>query len=98
MSYNLSQIGSRLCCILKYITNILLINRNTNKYKNIEKLELEILQYRKSVNEPENYDEKIQEEKEIAEWLGQESFTIKPLTPEEERRLEYLLTIYNNNK
>jgi len=35
MSYNLSQIGSRLCCILKYITNILLINRNTNKYKNI---------------------------------------------------------------
>jgi len=98
MSYNLSQIGSRLCCILKYITNILLINRNTNKYKNIEKLELEILQYRKSVNEPENYDEKIQEEKEMAEWLGQESFTIKPLTPEEERRLEYLLTIYNNNK
>ena len=98
MSYNLSQIGSRLCCILKYITNILLINRNTNKYKNIEKLELEILRYRKSINEPENYDEKIQEEKEMAEWLGQESFTIKPLTPEEERRLEYLLTIYNNNK
>jgi sporulation-control protein spo0M len=98
MSYNLSQIGSRLRCILKYITNILLINRNTNKYKNIEKLELEILQYRKSVNEPENYDEKIQEEKEMAEWLGQESFTIKPLTPEEERRLEYLLTIYNDNK
>jgi len=98
MSYNLSQIGSRLRCILKYITNILLINRNTNKYKNIEKLELEILQYRKSVNEPENYDEKIQEEKEMAEWLGQESFTIKPLTPEEERRLEYLLIIYNDNK
>jgi len=72
--------------------------KNKNKYKNIEKLELEILRYRKSINEPENYDEKIQEEKEMAEWLGQESFTIKPLTPEEERRLEYLLIIYNDNK
>ena len=84
--------------IIKIIQQSVKNIKNKNKYKNIEKLELEILQYRKSVNEPENYDEKIQEEKEIAEWLGQESFTIKPLTPEEERRLEYLLTIYNNNK
>ena len=72
--------------------------KNKNRCRNIEKIELELLQYRKYMNEPENYDEKIQEEKEIAEWLGQDSFTIKPLTPEEERRLEYLLTIYNNNK
>lgn len=84
--------------IIKIIQQSVRNIKNKNKYKNIEKLELEILQYRKSMNEPENYDEKIQEEKEIAEWLGQESFTIKPLTPEEERRLEYLLTIYNNNK
>ncbi len=84
--------------IIKIIQQSVKNIKNKNKYKNIEKLELEILQYRKSVNEPENYDEKIQEEKEIAEWLGQESFTIKPLTPEEERRLEYLLIIYNDNK
>ena len=81
--------------IIKIIQQSVKNIKNKNKYKNIEKLELEILQYRKSVNEPENYDEKIQEEKEIAEWLGQESFTIKPLTPEEERRLEYFY-IYNN--
>ena len=84
--------------IIKIIQQFVKNIKNKNKYKNIEELELEILQYRKFMNEPENYDEKIQEEKEIAEWLGQESFTIKPLTPEEERRLEYLLTIYNNNK
>lgn len=84
--------------IIKIIQQSVKNIKNKNKYKNIEKLELEILQYRKSVNEPENYDEKIHEEKEIAEWLGQESFTIKPLTPEEERRLEYLLIIYNDNK
>jgi len=84
--------------IIKIIQQSVKNIQNKNKYKNIEKLELEILQYRKSLNEPENYNEKIQEEKEIAEWLGQESFTIKPLTSEEERRLEYLLTIYNDNK
>lgn len=84
--------------IIKIIQQSVKNIKNKNKYKNIEKLELEILQYRKSLNEPENYNEKIQEEKEIAEWLGQESFTIKPLTSEEERRLEYLLIIYNDNK
>ena len=77
--------------IIKIIQQFVKNIKNKNKYKNIEELELEILQYRKFMNEPENYDEKIQEEKEMAEWLGQESFTIKPLTPEEERRLEYLL-------
>jgi len=72
--------------------------KNKSSSKSIERLELELLQYRKFINEPENYEEKVREENEIAEWLGQNSFTIKPLTPEEEQRLEYLLTIYNNNK
>ena len=46
--------------IIKIIQQSVKNIKNKNKYKNIEKLELEILQYRKSVNEPENYDEKLE--------------------------------------
>lgn len=102
MSNNLKV---RISSLILYINKIIKIIKrpvdqvkNKNRCRNIEKIELELLQYRKYMNEPENYKEKIREESEIAEWLGQDSFTIKPLTPEEERRLEYLLTIYNNNK
>ncbi len=94
MSNNLKV---RISSLILYINKIIKIIKrpvdqlkNKNRCRSIEKIELELLQYRKYMNESENYEEKIREESEIAEWLGQNSFTIKPLTPEEEQRLEYL--------
>jgi len=72
------------------------LQKSNFKLGNAEKIELEFLRYRKYMNEPENYEGKVQAERETAEWLGEASYTIEPLSLEEEERLEYLSSVYTS--
>ena len=72
------------------------LQKSNFKLGNAEKIELEFLRYRKYMNEPENYEGKVQAERETAEWLGEVSYTIEPLSLEEEERLEYLSSVYTS--
>lgn len=80
--------------IIKSDENNQQLEKSRAKRRNRETLELELLEYRKFMNETENREFKDEEEREIAEWLGQPSYTIEPLTEEEEKRLETLKKLY----
>jgi molybdopterin-guanine dinucleotide biosynthesis protein len=93
MENSLNQVSKVLELIASNVDSIL--HEGNFKRENIERIELGLLRYRKYMNEPENYEGKVQAERETAEWLGEASYTIEPLSLEEEERLEYLSSVYS---